>query len=94
MMKTIQAGELCALHNEKRTAMYDSTGMGRTCMTARRPGYGQHPPREEEVSFIQVEGVRRPAGLRIACDPFTLPEHVRTKINHYADAFLRRPGRL
>lgn len=88
MMKTIQPGELCSPHNEKRTAVYDITSVGRTCMTARREGYGQRPLQGDEVSFIQGEGVRRPTGLRIACDPFTLPEHVRTKINHYADAFL------
>ncbi|WP_292345582.1 MULTISPECIES: hypothetical protein [unclassified Methanoregula] len=74
--------------------MYDRTGVERTCMTARYPEYGQRPLRGEEVYFIQVEGVRRPAGLRIACDPFTLPERVRTRINHYADVFLRRLGRL
>lgn len=60
---------------------------------ARPAGTGKKPGKAGEVYFIQVEGIRRPAGLFLACHLFSLPERVRNKVNHYAEVFLRRLGR-
>jgi hypothetical protein len=94
MMKTIYSGECYAPHPDNRTMLYDRNGVRGTNVPVRHPGPVRRPVQDEEVYFIQVEGVRRPTGLFIACDPFTLPERVRTKINRYAEVFLHRLRRL
>ena len=73
--------------------MCDETGTWSTMVPAHPAATGNKTGKAGEVYYIQVEGIRRPAGLFLACHPFTLPERVRKKINHYANEFLRRLGR-
>ncbi len=47
-----------------------------------------------QVSYIQVTGLRHPFGIRIRCNPWELPDRIRTKLKCCASIFLRRCGRL
>jgi hypothetical protein len=93
MINAIQSGEFYSPHKTNRTGMCDETGAWSIMVPARPAGTGKKPEKAGEVYYIQVEGIRRPAGLFLACPPFALPDRVRKKINHYAREFLRRLGR-
>ena len=94
VINAIQFGEFHSPHKTHRTGMYDETGAWSTIAPARPTGgTGKKPGTAGEVYYIQVEGIRRPAGLFLACPPFALPDRVRKKVNHYAEVFLRRLGR-
>jgi hypothetical protein len=93
VINAIQSGEFHSPHKKIQTEQCDENGPGRKILPARPAGAGKRPEHAGEVYFIQVEGFRRPTGLLLACDPPTLPDRVRKKINHYAREFLRRLGR-
>ena len=54
--------------------MCDETGAWSAMVPACPAGTEKKPGKAGEVYFIQVEGIRRPAGLFLACNPFALPE--------------------
>jgi len=79
MINAIQSGEFHSPHKINRTGMCDETGAWSAIAPARPAGTGKKPGKAGEVYYIQVEGIRRPAGLFLACHPFALPERVRKK---------------
>ena len=62
-------------------------------MARAAPDGDNEPEAIVKVSYVQVMGFRHPFGVRVTCNPWELPDRVRTKLNHCASVFLRTCGR-